>query len=150
MDSAPLLHICGDREKDPVFFYLSWGDITFGRPYFYAHKVVHKITHGRIDMDYELFLGGINMDEEKRHFITMENREKLTITEVEDVESFDKEKVVVYTSMGTMTVSGSGFRIHKLNVEDGQLVIDGEIDEIKYSQSREPAGQGGFFSRLFQ
>ncbi|MBE5040252.1 sporulation protein YabP [Ructibacterium gallinarum] len=90
------------------------------------------------------------MEEEKRHFITMENREKLTITEVEDVESFDEEKVVVYTSMGTMTVIGSEFRIHKLNVEDGQLVIEGEIDEIKYSQTRETSNQGGFFSRLFQ
>ena len=31
------------------------------------------------------------MDEEKRHSISMENRERLTVTQVEDVESFDEE-----------------------------------------------------------
>lgn len=90
------------------------------------------------------------MEEEKRHSITMENREKLTITEVDDVESFDEEKVVVYTSMGMMTVIGSDFRIHKLNVDDGQLVIEGVVDEIRYSETRAKERQGGFFSRMFQ
>lgn len=90
------------------------------------------------------------MEEEKRHSITMENREKLTITEVDDVESFDEEKVVVYTSMGMMTVIGSDFRIHKLNVDDGQLVIEGLVDEIRYSENRAKERQGGFFSRMFQ
>lgn len=90
------------------------------------------------------------MEEEKRHNITMENRGKLTITQVDDVESFDEEKVVVYTSMGVMTVLGADFRIHKLNVDDGQLIIEGMIDEIRYSESRSGEKSGGLFSRLFQ
>ena len=90
------------------------------------------------------------MEEEKKHSISMKNRESLTITEVDDVESFDEEKVVVYTSMGVMTVTGADFRIHKLNVDDGQLVIEGMIDEIKYSESHDRSRQGGFFSGLFR
>ncbi len=89
------------------------------------------------------------MEEVKKHSIAMENREKLTITAVEDVESFDEEKVIVETSMGMMTVHGSDFRIHKLNVDDGHLVIEGTIDEIQYSDNRTKE-QGGFFARLFQ
>ncbi len=89
------------------------------------------------------------MEEVKRHSISMENREKLTITAVEDVVSFDEEKVLVDTSMGVMTVLGSDFRIHKLNVDDGQLVIEGMIDEIQYSQTR-VKDQRGFFARMFQ
>ncbi len=89
------------------------------------------------------------MEEGKRHSISMENREKLTITAVEDVVSFDEEKVIVDTGMGVMTVLGSDFRIHKLNVEDGQLVVEGMIDEIQYSQSR-GKDQRGFFARMFQ
>lgn len=90
------------------------------------------------------------MEETKRHFVTMENREKLTITEVEDVESFDEGKVIVITSMGAMTVEGSDFRINKLNVDDGQLVIEGIIDEIKYSEIRRKEEGGGFFANLFR
>ena len=71
------------------------------------------------------------MDENTReHKVTIENRERLTVGAVEDVESFDEEKVVILTDMGTMTVSGSDFRINRLNVDDGQLVIEGSIDDI--------------------
>ena len=64
------------------------------------------------------------MDENTReHKVTIENRERLTVGAVEDVESFDEEKVVILTDMGTMTVSGSDFRINRLNIDDGQLVF---------------------------
>ncbi len=89
------------------------------------------------------------MEEERKHSITMENRERLTITAVDDVVSFDEEKVIVDTNMGTMTVIGSDFRIHKLNVDDGQLVIEGMIDEVQYSETRQK-DQKGFFARMFQ
>ena len=90
------------------------------------------------------------MEETKRHHVTMENRGKITITEVEDVESFDEGKVVVITSMGAMTVEGSDFRINKLNVDDGQLVIEGIVDEIKYSEIKRNQESGGFFANLFR
>lgn len=90
------------------------------------------------------------MEEGKIHSVSMKNRECLTITAVDDVESFDEEKVVVYTSMGVMTVLGVDFKISKLNVDDGQLVIEGMVDEIKYSQGAERSSHGGFFSSLFR
>ena len=90
------------------------------------------------------------MEEVRRHFINMENREKITITEVEDIESFDEGKVVVITSLGAMTIEGSDFKINKLNVDDGQLVIEGIIDEIKYSEIRRREENGGFFASLFR
>lgn len=90
------------------------------------------------------------MDENTReHKVTIENRERLTVGAVEDVESFDEEKVVILTDMGTMTVSGSDFRINRLNVDDGQLVIEGSIDDIQYSDTAAQES-GGFFSRLFK
>lgn len=90
------------------------------------------------------------MEENSReHKVTIENRERLTVGAVEDVESFDEEKVVILTDMGTMTVGGSDFRISRLNVDDGQLVIEGNIDEIQYADTAQPES-GGFFSRLFR
>ncbi|MBQ4145792.1 MAG: sporulation protein YabP [Clostridia bacterium] len=90
------------------------------------------------------------MENEKKHSITIENREKMTITAVEDVESFDEEKIIVYTTMGKLTIYGYDFRINKLNVDDGQLTIEGQIDDIQYSDTNTNVRKGGFFSRMFQ
>lgn len=90
------------------------------------------------------------MEENREHRVIMENRERLTITAVEDIESFDEEKVVVITEMGTMTVSGGDFRINRLNVDDGQIVIEGEIDEVEYSNMVKDDRGSGFFGRLFK
>ena len=55
---------------------------------------------------------GMNNNEEKRsvgaHNLILEERGNLTITGVEDVDSFDEETVVVYTGLGELTVRGSG------------------------------------------
>lgn len=90
------------------------------------------------------------MDEIRAHKVVIEDRGRLMVSAVEDVESFDEEKVVIVTDMGTMTVIGGDFRISKLNVEDGQLVIEGEIDEIQYSDTVHNDKSGGFFARLFR
>ncbi len=90
------------------------------------------------------------MEEERNHKVVLENREKLTISAARDIESFDDEKVVVVTDMGTMTISGENFRISKLNVDDGQLVIEGDVDEIQYSDNLSSDKNVGFFGRLFK
>ena len=90
------------------------------------------------------------MEENSReHRVVIENRKKLTVSAVEDIESFDEEKVIIICDSGTMTVTGSDFRINKLNVDDGQLEIDGAIDEIAYSETAKQES-GGFFGRLFK
>ncbi len=95
-------------------------------------------------------IGGDPLEEGKVHKVCVENRQRLTVTRVDDVESFDGEKVTLYTQMGTMMIYGTEFRIQKMNVEDGDIVIEGNIDEIKYSDSVGEEKQGGFFSALFR
>ncbi len=93
------------------------------------------------------------MDENKKdtaiHRVVMEGRQSLRVSGVEDIESFDDDTVVIYTVDGTMTVKGMDFRINKLNVEDGELEIDGDVDSILYSDSRKEE-HGGFFGRIFR
>lgn len=90
------------------------------------------------------------MEENRKHILSMANREKVTLTAVTDVESFDEEKVVVDTDLGMLTILGNDFRINKLNVDDGELVIEGHVDEIAYQDRQYKGKEGGFFSRLFQ
>lgn len=89
---------------------------------------------------------------ESKHTVLVENRSRIKINCVEDVESFNEEKVVVYTSMGVMVITGFDFKVSRLSVDDGQLVIDGEVDNIGYMEAaKEERGEsGGFLGRLFR
>jgi len=86
------------------------------------------------------------------HNIIMENRNKVSISGVEDVDSFDEQTVILFTSAGLLTVKGSDFHINKLNVESGEVVIEGDVESLVYSDSmggRDSAG-GGFFAKMFK
>ncbi|HAA43058.1 MAG TPA: sporulation protein YabP, partial [Ruminiclostridium sp.] len=49
--------------------------------------------------------------------ILMENRERMSISGVLDVESFDEESVVVETEMGTLVIKGEDLHINKLSID---------------------------------
>ena len=61
------------------------------------------------------------MGEEKRngrHLVTMENRERLSVTGVNDVLSFDEESIVADTDMGVLVLKGVDLHVNKLNLEN--------------------------------
>ena len=86
--------------------------------------------------------------EQTIHNIIMESRRKLSVSGVEDVESFNETEIILHTNMGALIISGDCLHINKLTIDNGEVKIDGEISEIKYSE-RENTG-GGFFARLFK
>ena len=79
--------------------------------------------------------------------LTLENRSRLTVSGVQDVERFDESGVIMTTSAGTLIVTGEDLHIGKLSLEGGELYVDGRITSISYEDT--PNRQGGFFSRLF-
>ncbi len=87
--------------------------------------------------------------DEKKHRLEMTGREKLSVSGVEDVDSFDDDRVVAYTTEGVMTVKGAELRINRLNVEDGELEVEGIIDSITYEDGHKTSG-GGLFSKIFK
>ncbi len=82
------------------------------------------------------------------HQVIMQDRRALTVSGVSDVDSFDETTVVVYTDMGELTVKGAGLQIQRLNVETGELTLEGTIDSLTYTELQ--SRSGGFFSRLFK
>lgn len=94
------------------------------------------------------------MTEEKKpvmalpHNLILEDRRLLTVTGVADVDSFDEQSVTVYTDLGELTVRGNDLHINKLSVETGELMIEGKIAAVVYSD--EQPSRGGFFSRVFR
>ena len=93
------------------------------------------------------------MAEEKRvlkmqHNLIMENRKTLTITGVMDIDSFDEQTVIVFTEEGELTVKGENLHINKIDVDTGDLLMEGAIDSISYSDNLPQ--KGGLFSKLFR
>jgi len=83
------------------------------------------------------------------HNIIMENREKLTLTGVIDIHSFDDELVLVETEMGILTVKGNDLKMNKLNLENNELIVEGKIFALVYSEA-ELQKKGGMFGKIFK
>ncbi len=68
----------------------------------------------------------------KPHSLMLDNRKSLSMTGVIDVSGFDDQTVNVKTALGTLVVKGSSLHINKLNLESGDVSIDGEINSLQY------------------
>lgn len=82
----------------------------------------------------------------KPHSIIMEDRKRLSITGVEEVESFDDEEIMIHTGRGLMVIKGSSLQIDKLSTDSGEVTVQGLIDKISYE---EVAPSGSLWTRLF-
>lgn len=83
------------------------------------------------------------------HNVIMEDRHTLTVSGVDDVDSFDEQSVIIFTRMGELTVKGTGLHINRLSLEIGEILVEGDIDSLTYS-AREAKQTGGFFSKVFR
>jgi len=70
----------------------------------------------------------------KSHNIIMENREKLTVSGVEDVSGFDENEIIMSTVCGNLIVRGSGLKIDKLTLESGDVAVQGLITDLSYEE----------------
>ncbi len=84
---------------------------------------------------------------EAPHRLTLEDRSRLTMTGVTEVESFDEGQVVLHTTRGVIIVRGQGLHLQLLSLDGGQIHVDGTVDSITYEDN--PREAGGFFARLF-
>ena len=67
--------------------------------------------------------------------IVLENREKLNITGILDVFSFDDQIIIVETELGLLTIKGTDLKINKLSIDTSDFVVDGKINSLAYSDS---------------
>ena len=84
---------------------------------------------------------------EAPHRLTLDDRSRLTMTGVTEVESFDEGQVVLHTTRGVIVVRGQGLHLQQLSLDGGQILVDGTVDSITYEDTAREAG--GFFARLF-
>lgn len=72
--------------------------------------------------------------QKRLHKMHMENRNKLEMTGIVDVISFDLNKVILESDCGMITIKGANLHVSRLSVEKGELDIDGTIESYAYSE----------------
>ena len=101
----------------------------------------------------------MTMDERKNSMNTMnnvvqnivlENREKLSISGVLDVLSFDDQIVILETELGLLTVKGENLRINKLSLDTTEVVISGEIYNLGYTEKSSDKKNSGLLNKIFK
>lgn len=94
------------------------------------------------------------MSEEKKsfkHTVVMDNREEMSMTGITDVISFDEEMIAADTEMGVIVIKGQNLHVNRLNLEKGELEIDGDVISIVYEDSNTYGKPGGsFFGKIFK
>ena len=97
----------------------------------------------------------INSDERKSitnviQNLILENRGKLSISGVVDVFSFDDQIVILETELGLLTVKGENLRINKLSIDTSEVIIEGEIFSLAYSDKNTDKKSNSFFGKIFK
>ena len=80
------------------------------------------------------------------HELRLENREKLTVSNVQEVESFDENTVALLTGCGLLIIRGENLQLKALSIDGGQVCVRGTVHSLDYEEPRKP---GSFFKRLF-
>ena len=82
------------------------------------------------------------------HNVGLQSRRRLTISGVQDVESFDEGAITMATGEGLLIVRGSELHIEKLSLDGGDLLVEGLVDSLTYEEH--DSREGGLFHRLFR
>ncbi len=84
--------------------------------------------------------------------LVLENREKLSVSGVIDVLSFDDQVVMIETELGLLTVKGENLRINKLSIDTSEVIVEGNISYLAYSDNNDNSskGSGGLISKIFK
>jgi len=81
--------------------------------------------------------------------VICESRKKLYLSGVTDTESFDEKEAVIFTLCGKLQIKGADLKMIRLSVEEGEAVIEGEVDSLIYSDVSETRKES-FLTRLFR
>ncbi len=80
--------------------------------------------------------------------LKLDGRERLSLSGVTDVDSFDEAGVQLRTLGGTLQIRGDSLHMERLDLDRGEVTLTGRIDAAEYTDDY--ARQGGLLSRIFR
>lgn len=82
--------------------------------------------------------------------LVLENRNRLNISGVLDVLSFDDQIIIVETELGMLTVKGDNLRINKLSIDASEVIVEGEVISLTYSNKDLDKKGESFLGKIFK
>ena len=82
--------------------------------------------------------------------LVLENRNRLNISGVLDVLSFDDQIIILETELGMLTVKGDNLRINKLSIDTSEVIVEGEIISLAYSNKDLDKKNESFLGKIFK
>ena len=79
------------------------------------------------------------------HRLVVENRSRLSLTGVTEVESFDENTAVLCTNRGTLVIHGKQLHLGMLSLDGGQVAVDGVVTSLVYEEPRQTGRWRGLF-----
>lgn len=80
-------------------------------------------------------------------YISIENEKKVLVRGVTKVVSSTPTQSVIQTALSTIVFSGSNIEVKKLDIENGEIALEGTFLNIKFSQKGE---KQPFLKRIFK
>lgn len=86
-----------------------------------------------------------------KHTVVMDKRERITLTGVLDVISFNEESIVADTDRGVLFLRGYNLHINRVDLDKGELDADGEIFSLVYEDiGKCGKGKTTLFGKIFK
>ena len=86
----------------------------------------------------------------RKHTLNLVDRERLAMTGVTDVFAFDEQVIELETTDGYVDLEGTDLHIVKMNLDSGELIVEGKISQIAYQDQVSAKKKGSLISRLFK
>lgn len=88
--------------------------------------------------------------EDKKSSLSMENRKRLHLSGVVEVVSFNDASIIVNTNLGTLKIAGHELKMNKLDVQNGEVLVVGNIDSCIYTGTESVKDKESILSKLFK
>ena len=93
----------------------------------------------------------ININSNLKHELNLSNRKELSITGAKNIESFDSEEFLIETNLGFLHIKGSGLTLDKMDNENNELLIKGQINSLSYvTNQKGKESKGNIFKKLLK
>ncbi len=84
------------------------------------------------------------------HNLVMENRKRLVLSGVKEVEGFTETEVCLYTDMGQLTIKGKNLKVNQVSTETGELTMTGDMINVLIYSEKTRRSPDNFITKLFR
>ena len=86
----------------------------------------------------------------KMQNVILENRNRLNVTGVEDVLSFDEQTITALTTLGLLIIKGNDLHLNQFSLDSTELSVEGEIMSLQYNDKQTSRKGENLFSKIFK